>query len=112
MLSFLLHWVLSALAVMFVAWAIPGISVVSFWSALFAAVIIGFVNGFIKPIAMFLTFPINLITLGLFTLVINAFMLILVSKIVPGFKVDGFWAAFWGAILLSIVSTFLGSLNI
>jgi putative membrane protein len=69
-----------------------------------AAGILGIVNAVIRPVVLILTLPINLLTLGLFTLVINAAMLLLVSAVVPGFAIESFWAAFWGAIVISLTS--------
>ena len=99
-----IKWLALALAMMFVGWIIPGISISNFVSALIAAVVIALVNIFIKPMLVFLTLPINILTLGLFILVINAFLFMFVAYIVPGIEVDGFWSAFWGAILLSVLS--------
>lgn len=104
MLEMLIRWVLFALALLATAWVVPGISLAGFAPALWAAVVVGLVNIFIRPLLLILTLPINLLTLGLFTFVINALMFWLVSKLVPGFMVSDFWAAFWGSIVLSILS--------
>ena len=101
---FIVRWVVNALAVMLAAYLVPGVSVRDFWSALIAAVVIGLVNAIVRPLAIILTLPINIITLGLFTLVINALMFWLASSIVPGFHVDGFWPAFGGALVFWAVS--------
>jgi len=101
---FIVRWVVNALAVMLAAYLVPGVSVRDFWSALIAAIVIGLVNAIVRPLAIILTLPINIITLGLFTLVINALMFWLASSIVPGFKVDGFWPAFGGALVFWAVS--------
>ncbi len=100
----LLKWVALALAILFVGWIIPGITISSFWSALISAAVIALVNLFIKPILVFLTLPINIITLGLFILVINALLFMFVAYLVPGVEINGFWSAFWGALILSILS--------
>ena len=97
-------WLALALAIMFTGWVIPGISITSFVSALIAAIVIALINLFIKPILIFLTLPINILTLGLFILVINALLFLFVAYLVPGIEVDGFWSAFWGALLLTILS--------
>lgn len=110
MLEMLIRWVLFALALLFTAWVIPGISLAGFAAALWAAVVIGLVNIFIRPVLILLTLPINLLTLGLFTFVINALMLWFVSKLVPGFMIDGFLAALLGSIVLSILSIFINRL--
>jgi putative membrane protein len=100
----LLKWLALALAIMFTGWVIPGITVSSFGTALIASVVIALVNLFIKPILVFLTLPINILTLGIFILVINALLFMFVAYLVPGIEVDGFWSAFLGALLLSILS--------
>ena len=101
---FIVRWVVNALAVMLAAYLIPGIMVRDFWSALIAAIVIGLVNAIVRPIAIILTLPINIITLGLFTLVINALMFWLAAYFVPGFNVAGFWPAFGGALIFWAVS--------
>ena len=99
-----LKWIALALAIMFVGWIIPGITISNFLSALIAAIVIALVNIFIKPILVLLTLPINIITLGLFILVINALLLLFVAYLVPGVEIDGFWNAFLGALILTILS--------
>jgi putative membrane protein len=103
----LLNWVLSALAVWVVAHVVPGISVSGPVAALIAALAIGFINATIGALLKILTFPLTLLTLGLFWFVINAAMLKLASALVPGFEVRGFFAAFVGAIALSLVNSVL-----
>jgi putative membrane protein len=103
----LLSWVLSAIAVWIVAQLVPGISVRGPVAALIAALAIGFINATIGILLKIITFPLTLITLGLFWFVINALMLELASAVVPGFHVRGFWAAFLGAIVLSVVNLLL-----
>ncbi len=100
----LLRWVFNALTVMLVAYVVPGVRVVSFWSALLAALVIGIINALIRPLILLLTLPVNILTLGIFTFVINALMFWLASTIVKGFSVDGFGPAFWGALLFWAVS--------
>lgn len=97
-------WIALALAVMFVGWVIPGITISSFWTAMIASVVIALVNVVIKPILIFLTLPINILTLGIFVLVINALLFMFVAYLVPGVEVDGFWSAFLGALILSLLS--------
>jgi putative membrane protein len=106
----LLNWVLSALAVWIVSRVVPGIYVSGPVAALIAALVIGFVNATVGVVLKILTFPLTLITLGLFWLVINALMLKFASALVPGFQVRGFFAAFVGAIVLSLVNMVLKSL--
>ena len=100
----ILKWLALALSIMFVGWIVPGITISSFATALIASIVIALVNLFIKPILVFLTLPINILTLGLFILVINALLFMFVAYIIPGVEVDGFWSAFLGALLLSIIS--------
>jgi putative membrane protein len=103
----LLNWVLSALAVWIVSRVVPGIYVSGPIAALIAALVIGFINATIGVVLKILTFPLTLVTLGLFWFVINALMLKFASALVPGFQVHGFMAAFLGAILLSLVNMLL-----
>jgi putative membrane protein len=104
----LLHWVLSALAVWIMSRVVPGIYVSGPVAALIAALVIGFINATIGLVLKILTFPLTLVTLGLFWLVINALMLELASALLaPGFQVRGFMAAFIGAIVLSLVNLLL-----
>jgi putative membrane protein len=110
MILVIANWVLSALALYIVSRIVPGIIVQDFWSALIAVVIIGLVNALIKPILLLLTLPVTILTLGLFTFVINALMLYLAGQFTAGFTVDGFGAALIGSILLSIISTLLHAL--
>lgn len=109
-MRFIANWFLNALALFLVSKILPGIHLAGFWSALVAAAVIGLINALIKPLLLLLTLPITLITLGLFTFIINALLLLLASSLTPGFKIDGFGTALLGSILLSIVSTLLHSL--
>jgi len=106
----LLRWILNALALLLVTRVVPGVTVDGFYSALIVALVLGIVNALIRPILIFLTLPINLLTLGLFTFVINALMFWFVSTLVKGFQVSGFTAAFWGALVLWAVSWITNSL--
>ncbi|MFA7253203.1 MAG: phage holin family protein [Patescibacteria group bacterium] len=101
----LLRWLLNTLILIFVASLVPGIHFSSFWSALIAALVLGFLNALIRPILILLTLPVNILTLGLFTFIINALIFWLASTIVKGFEVTDFWSAFWGAFIYSIVIT-------
>jgi putative membrane protein len=109
-MNILIRFVLNALAVMAAAYIVPGISVENFWVALIAALVIGLVNALIRPVLLILTLPINIVTLGLFTLVINALMFWLAATLVSGFTVTGFGAAFWGSLVFWLVSWFTNSL--
>jgi putative membrane protein len=103
----LLNWILSAVAVWIVAQVVPGVHVSGAGAALIAALAIGFINATLGALLKILTFPLTLLTLGLFWLVINALMLELAAAVVPGFQVHGFLAAFIGAIVLSLVNLLL-----
>jgi putative membrane protein len=100
----LLNWALSALAVWVVSHLVPGFHVSGPLAALIAALVIGFINATLGLFLKIVTFPLTLLTLGIFWLVINAAMIELASAIVPGFHVDTFGTAFWGAIVLSLVN--------
>jgi putative membrane protein len=107
----LLNWVLSAVAVWIVAQLVPGVSVRGAGSALVAALVIGFINATIGLVLKIVTFPLTLLTLGLFWFVITGLMLELASALLsPGFQVRGFFAAFIGAIVLSLVNLLLKAL--
>lgn len=92
----------------FALWAatqlVPGIEVRGFWWLLLTALVFGLVNAVVRPVLVVLSFPLTMLTLGLFLLVVNAAMLGLTSWLLPGFEVDGFWPAFWGAIVVSVMS--------
>ena len=100
----LLKWLALSLIIMFVGWIVPGITISNFITALIASIAIAFVNMVIKPVLIFLTLPINILTLGLFVLVINALLFMFVAYLIPGVEVNGFWNAFLGALILSIFS--------
>jgi len=104
MLRLLAHWILSALCLLLVAHFIPGFFVKGFGTALIAAVVIGLVNGTIGLFIKILTFPITILTFGIFWLLINAVMLKIAAMFVPGFEVRGIWPAFWGGLILSVLN--------
>lgn len=106
----LLNWILSAVAVWVVAQLVPGVHVNGVAAALIAALVIGFINATLGALLKIITFPLTIVTLGLFWFVINALMLELASALVPGFRVRGFMAAFIGAIVLSVVNLLLKSI--
>lgn len=110
MIRFIARWIVSALALYIVARILPGIHLTDFGSALVAVIIIALVNTLIKPVLFLLTLPVTILTFGLFSLVLNALMLMLAGAITPGFKIDGFLTALVGSILLSIITTILHSL--
>ena len=99
-----INWLLSALAVWVVSRLIPVFHVTGVGSALIAALVIGFVNATLGLILKIITFPLTILTLGIFWFVINALMLEMAAAVVPGFRVDSFASAFWGAIILSLVN--------
>ncbi|NLC71854.1 MAG: phage holin family protein [Desulfuromonadaceae bacterium] len=109
MKGLLVRWLFLALAVMVASYLIAGIRVDGFVSALLVAGLLGFLNAFFRPILLILTLPLNLLTLGLFTFVINAFLLLMVSGVVGGFHVDGFGAGLLGSLIISVVSWLLSS---
>lgn len=111
LLSLLLHWVLTAVILLLINAIVPGIYIAGFGTALLAALVIGLVNFFIRPALMFLTLPLNLLTLGLFSFVINALLFALVAWIVPGFEVANFLSALLGAILLALMTSVLSMLT-
>ena len=104
MLGFFLRWSINLLALVVAGSVIKGIRIESLGTGVIAAGILGIVNAVIRPVVLILTLPINILTLGLFTLLINAAMLMLVSALVPGFMIDSFGAAFLGALITSLVS--------
>ncbi len=110
MLDLLIHWFLSAASLLIVAFLFPGIEVRGLGPALIAPIVIGFINATLGMVAKVITLPLTLLTLGIFWLIINALMLQLAAAIVPGFYVAGFFSAFFGAIVLSIVNMLLRSL--
>lgn len=109
MVSVLINWIVSAMVIFSIAYILPGIHIADFTSALVVALVLGIINALLKPILLLLTLPINILTLGLFTFVLNALLILLVSNIVPSFRVDGFFAALIFAIVLSIANTVVHS---
>jgi len=99
----LLHWILSAIALILVSRIVPGFHVDGLWPALIAALVIGLLNATIGLLLKIITFPLTILTLGLFLLVVNGIMILVASAIVPGFRVYGFAPAFWGAVVLALL---------
>lgn len=110
-MGILVNLLINGLAVYITARVLPGVSVDNFMTALIVSVVLGLVNTFIKPILFILTLPATILTLGLFTFVINALMVYLVATFVPGFHVNGFWSALFFSFLLSLVSSVLRALS-
>jgi putative membrane protein len=100
----LLKWLINALALYIATFWVKGIEVAGTGALLLGAALLGILNALIRPLLIILTLPVTILTLGLFALVVNGFMLWLVSFLVQGFFIQGFWAAFWGALFVSIVS--------
>jgi putative membrane protein len=109
MKDFVFRWAITTIAVMVAAGVVGGIRYDSVGALLGAALLLGILNAFVRPILLFLTVPLIILTLGIFIFVVNAVMLLLVNQFVHGFHVDGFWSAFWGAILISITSWLLSA---
>lgn len=100
----LVRWICFALALIFTAWLIPGIEVSSIWAAMLACVIIALINAFVKPVIQIITLPINILTIGIFSLVINALLFMLAGWITPGIEVESFLSALLGSIVFSLLS--------
>ena len=108
MMAFLAHWGVTSLSLWVASLMFHGISFSSKKSLLISALLLGLVNAVIRPVIIVLTIPLTLITFGFFLLVINALMMLLVSALVPGFRLSGFWTAFFASIVVTIVSLFVG----
>jgi len=107
---FLLHWAITALSLWVASYIFRGLKFESTGSLVISALLLGFANAVVKPLLIILTLPLTLLTFGLFLLVINALMILLVSALVRGFKVSGFWTALFASIFISLLSVFLGAL--
>lgn len=109
MKGLLLRWLILSCAIMAAAYFFSGIQVKDFGTAIFAALVLGILNAFFRPILLVLTLPINILTLGLFTFVINALLLMLTSHVIGGLVVTGFWSALLASLIISVVSWLLSS---
>jgi len=109
----ILRWLLNSLLLMVIPYIVPwsGIKVDSFWIALAAALVLGLLNVLLRPLLLILTLPINILTLGILTLFINALVFWLTSQLVHGFFVPDYWAAFWGALVYSLLAMLINSLE-
>ena len=105
----LVRWLILAIAILVTSYVMDGIQVSGFFSAFFAAAILGILNAFFRPVLLIITLPINILSLGFFTFVINAILLMMVSGVIPGFKVAGFWSAVFGSLFISLISWFITS---
>jgi putative membrane protein len=103
MLSILLVWILTSVALIITSYVVPGFKISGFGAAMIASVVIGLFNAILRPILLFLTLPINILTLGLFTFVVNAIVLKLAASLLSGFEIDGWGSAIIGAVVLSLV---------
>lgn len=103
----LLRWLIVAAVLLLISKYLPGFRVESFYNAVIAVLVIGLLNLLVKPILIVLTLPINILTLGLFTLVINAIVLQIATSIVKGFSIDSFWTALWASLILAVVGLVL-----
>ena len=109
-MQILLKWLLNACAVIIGAYIITGVTIDTFWAALWVALFLGLINVTLKPVLLILTLPINILTLGLFTFIINAALIMLVSSVIKGFHVSGFWTAILFGIVLSTISYLLNKI--
>jgi len=110
MKGLIVRWLILTIAIIAASYLIDGIRVSGFLSAFFAAALLGILNAVLRPVLLILTLPVNILTLGLFTFVINALLLKMVSGVVPGFEVVGFWPAILGSLVISLVSWLLNAL--
>ncbi len=99
----ILKWVLFALAIMLTGWLIPGIMVENFPAALLAAFVMALINVFIKPFLLIITLPVNILTLGIFTFILNTLLFMLMGYFVPGIEIEGFLAALLGSLMLAFL---------
>ena len=110
-MRFLVKILITGLAVLVSSYLLPGVEVPNMLTAIYVASVLAVLNAFVKPVLIILTIPITIFTLGFFLLVLNAFMIMLAGKIVPGFVVNGFWAALLFSIVLSIINSLFESSN-
>lgn len=108
LMPFLIHWSITSLSLWVASYVFKGIRFEDSSSLIISALLLGFVNAIIRPLLILITLPFTLLTLGFFLLVINAMMLLLVSAIVRGFTISGFWTAFFASIFISILNLLIG----
>jgi putative membrane protein len=109
-LKLLIKWIILTASIIFVSYILDGIQIDSFLTALIAAALLGILNTVVRPLLILLTLPVNLMTFGIFIFVINAMLLMLVSHVISGFQVNGFWTAVSGSILITLSSALLNRL--
>jgi putative membrane protein len=107
-MSFILHWLITAVALVVADWALPGVRIGSGMALALAAVVLGFVNALVRPVLVVLTLPLTVLTLGLFYLVVNGLAFALAAALVPGFSVATLGSAIAGALIVSLVSAVIG----
>lgn len=111
MLNTIIQWFVNAIVLIGISYLLPGIYFQSFYAALIAALFLGIINALIRPLLIILTLPINILTLGLFTLFINGVLFWLVSTMVKGFYIASIWTAFWAALIFSLISAVISWLD-
>ena len=109
MKGLVIRWLVMAAAIMAASYLLEGIEVKGFFPALGAAAMLGILNAFLRPVLLILTLPINILSLGLFTFIINALMLKMASGVIPGFDIRGFWTALFGALIITLISWLLNA---
>lgn len=109
MVAFLIRWIVTTVAVFAAERLLPGIRCDSAGALLGASLLLGIINAFVRPVLLLLSLPFIIVTMGLFIVVVNALLMLFVSSVIPAFHVDGFWDAFFGSIIVSIVSWALSS---
>lgn len=110
MKKFLIHWLVNTAALLLVAAIVPGVEIIRWQTAILAALVLGLLNTFLRPVLILVTLPISILTLGIFAFFVNVFMFYLAAQLVEGFVLAGFWSAFWGALLFSVISFVLSVL--
>ena len=111
MIYLLIRWALNAMVLWMVAFLVPGVTFASNWSVLVTSLVFGLINAVVRPLVLLLTLPANILTLGLFTFIINGLMFWLASTVVKGFEVADFWAAFWAALIYWLITAFIGMIE-
>lgn len=109
-MKLIVGWILYSIAIYLTAYLLPGITVPDFVTALFAAIGLGLINAFIRPILLILTLPLNILTLGLLTFVINALMVLLAGELIPGFMVANFWWALLFSLVVSVINSLMSAI--
>lgn len=107
--AFLIHWAVTSLSLWVASQVFSGLRFADLSSLIVSALLLGFANAVVRPLLIVLTLPLTLVTLGFFILVINALMMLLVSSLVSGFSISGFWTAFFASIFIAVLSFFIGA---